>query len=91
MLILRYTHFEYYSLILNDQISFAGKFISCIGALLGLLLFALVIPILVSTFLEVYEYAEGIRDDDDQKKDKGKPETIHENHNGNEPSSNRLP
>ena len=30
------------------------------AALLGLLLFSLVIPILVTTFMEVYEYADSI-------------------------------
>ncbi|XP_033741893.1 potassium voltage-gated channel protein Shaw-like [Pecten maximus] len=45
-----------------------GKLIGCICALSGVVLFSLIIPVFVSTFLTAYEYANGSLDEDVKRK-----------------------
>ncbi|XP_033741896.1 potassium voltage-gated channel subfamily B member 2-like [Pecten maximus] len=53
-----------------------GKLIGCICALSGVVLFSLIIPVFVTTFLNAYEYANGSLDDDQWNDDSKKRISI---------------
>ncbi|XP_033741897.1 potassium voltage-gated channel protein Shaw-like [Pecten maximus] len=64
-----------------------GKLIGCICALSGVVLFSLIIPVFVSTFLTAYEYAKGCQDgeegcrDGEDGKDSRRIGTLNSNEN----------
>ncbi|XP_069125448.1 uncharacterized protein [Argopecten irradians] len=55
-----------------------GKLIGCICALSGVVLFSLIIPVFVSTFLTAYEYANGSPDDDHIKSESARITPLEE-------------